>query len=87
MTQVRLSSKYQVVIPEDVRRELDLTPGQLFEVFAFGGALRVVPVRALSEAFGLLAALAPHAARTVGPHAGRAAAGAPTDPRDHEDRL
>jgi AbrB family looped-hinge helix DNA binding protein len=78
MTQVRLSSKYQVVIPEDVRRELDLTPGQLFEVFAFGGALRVVPVRPLDEAFGLLAALAPRAA---------CAADAPSDPRDHEDRL
>ena len=82
MTQVRLSSKYQVVIPEDVRRELDLTPGQLFEVFAFGGALRVVPMRPLDEAFGLLVRFAPRAAR-----AAAAAADAPRDPRDHDDRL
>ena len=76
MTQVRLSSKYQVVIPEAVRHELDLTPGRLFEVFAFGGSLRVVPVRPLGEAFGLLARLAP-----------RAAAAVPSDPRDQEGRL
>jgi len=75
MTQVRLSSKYQVVIPEDVRRELHLTPGRLFEVFAFGGALRFVPVRPLDEAFGLLANFGPRSACARG------------DPRDHEDRL
>jgi len=62
-----------------LRHELDLTPGQLFEVFAFGGSLRVVPVRPFDEAFGLIARLAPCAAR--------AAAAAPSDPRDHEDRL
>jgi len=97
MTQVRLSSKYQVVIPEDVRRELALTPGQLFEVFAFGGALRVVPVRPFDEAFGMLVRFSPRAAgaerAACAERAERAAAGAPAapsdprDPRDHEDRL
>jgi len=76
MTQVRLSSKYQVVIPEDVRRELDLTPGQLFEVFAFGGALRVVPVRPFDEAFGMLARFSPRAARAARTAAASAAASA-----------
>ena len=82
MTQVRLSSKFQVVIPNDVRRELGLTPGQLFEVFAFGGALRVVSVRPFGEAFGLLAHFAPRTAC-----ADPDAADTPSDPRDHEDRL
>ena len=82
MTQVRLSSKFQVVIPEDVRRELGLTPGQLFEVFAFGGALRVVSVRPFDEAFGLLAHFAPRTSC-----ADADAADTPSDPRDHEDRL
>jgi len=75
MTQVRLSSKYQVVIPEDVRRELELSPGQLFEVFAFGGALCIVRSRPLAEAFGLLASC------------GQGDAAAPSGLRTHEDRL
>jgi AbrB family looped-hinge helix DNA binding protein len=54
MTQVKLSSKYQIVIPEDVRTQLGLTPGQIFEVFAQDGLLVVaVPVRPLSESFGM----------------------------------
>ena len=82
MTQVRLSSKFQVVIPDDVRRELGLTPGQLFEVFAVGGALRVVSVRPFDEAFGLLAHFTPRTACAAAD-----AADTPSDPRDHEDRL
>jgi AbrB family looped-hinge helix DNA binding protein len=82
MTQVRLSAKYQVVIPEDVRRELGLTPGQLFEVFAFCGGLRVVPVRPLGESFGLLERLAP-----PGACASAFSADPRSDPRDHEERL
>lgn len=54
MTQVRLSAKYQIVIPEDVRSELDLKPGRLIDIFVVGGSIRVVPVRPLEEAFGLL---------------------------------
>lgn len=79
MTRVKLSSKYQVVIPEDVRRELALVPGQLFEVFAFGGALRIVPARGLDEAFGLVGAVE-GAGRLVG--AGQVVGAA----RDHEER-
>lgn len=82
MTRVKLSSKYQVVIPEEVRRELDLMPGRLFEVFAFGGALRIVPVRRLDEAFGLIGAVT-GAGQMLGNGAGAAEFG---DPRDHEER-
>ena len=53
MTQVKLSSKYQIVIPEDVRGKLDLKPGQAFEVWAQEGQVVAVPVRPLKEAFGM----------------------------------
>ena len=53
MTQVKLSSKYQIVIPEDVREALGLKAGQSMQVLAYGGNVVAVPVRPLSEAFGM----------------------------------
>ena len=57
MAQVKLSSKYQIVIPEGVREQLDLTPGQLFQVWALDGHVVAVPVRPLEEAFGMFPGL------------------------------
>ena len=53
MTQVKLSSKFQIVIPEDVRERLGLEPGLLMQVWALDGHVVAVPVRPLSEAFGM----------------------------------
>ena len=57
MTQVKLSSKYQIVIPDEVRRQLDLQPGQVFQVWALDGQVVAVPVRPLEEAFGMFPGL------------------------------
>lgn len=58
MTQVKLSSKYQIVIPEDVRAELGVSPGQVFDVIALDGrVLLAVPTRPLSESFGMFPGL------------------------------
>lgn len=54
MTVVTVSSKYQVVIPKDVREKLKLKPGQKVEAFAFGNRIELVPVRAPSEMRGFL---------------------------------
>ena len=59
METVRISSKYQVVIPKAVRRELDLKPGQAVTVMAKGRALEVVPVRDIASARGLLSGADP----------------------------
>ena len=53
MTQVKLSSKYQIVIPEDVRDALGLKPGQAMQVMALDGHVVAVPVRPLNGAFGM----------------------------------
>lgn len=53
MTRVTLSSKYQIVIPADVRRELDMHPGQEFDVVALNGHLHVLPAREMSDIVGL----------------------------------
>lgn len=57
MTQVRLSSKYQIVIPADVREQLHLRPGQALEVLLVEGGIRVVPVKSMDELFGSLRGL------------------------------
>ena len=57
MTQVKLSSKYQIVIPEDVREALGLKPGQAMQVMALDGHVVAVPVRPLEEIFGMFPGL------------------------------
>ena len=63
MTQVKLSSKYQIVIPEDVREALGLKPGQAMQVMAYGGHVVAVPVRPLSEVFGMFPGIDTHVDR------------------------
>ena len=46
---VKLSSKYQVVIPEEVRRRLQLKPGQVIDVIAKNGVAYLVPVKDFRE--------------------------------------
>lgn len=46
---VKVSSKYQVVIPEDVRARLNIEPGTEVDVIAKGGIAYLVPVKELKE--------------------------------------
>jgi AbrB family looped-hinge helix DNA binding protein len=46
---VKISSKYQVVIPEEARKSLDLRPGTSVDVIVKGGIAFLVPVKPLSE--------------------------------------
>ena len=45
---VKVSPKYQVVIPETVRKALDLRPGTQVEVIAKGNIAYIVPVASLA---------------------------------------
>lgn len=53
MTAVSLSPKYQVVIPQDVRRQIPIKPGQKFEVIAFQGHIELVPVVPIKKLRGI----------------------------------
>ncbi len=44
MEVVKISPKYQVVIPKDVREALGLRPGQKVMVMAYAGRAQIVPV-------------------------------------------
>lgn len=46
---VKVSPKYQVVIPEEVRKSLNIKPGMQVSVIAKGGIAYLVPVRSIKE--------------------------------------
>jgi len=52
MSRTRVSSRYQVVIPKDVRERLDLQVGQQLEVVSNGRVITLVPERSLSSLRG-----------------------------------
>lgn len=54
MDRVKLSPKYQIVIPKEVREALDLRPGQEVAVLRYRGRIELVPVRPTKEVRGLL---------------------------------
>jgi len=56
-TTVSVSSKFQVVIPRDVRDVLHLRPGEKMIVLADGGVIRLVRALPLSKARGLFKGL------------------------------
>lgn len=51
---VKLSPKFQVVIPRDVRERLDLKPGQKIVVIEKGGVLHLIPQRPVRELKGFV---------------------------------
>lgn len=54
MTYTSVSTKYQVVIPKEVRERIDVKPGQKFIVWEKGGIIHLVPVVPLKKMRGFL---------------------------------
>ena len=54
MAQAIVSTKYQVVIPREVRGPLGLIPGQTVQVLAKGGVISLVPLRPTKELRGFV---------------------------------
>ncbi|MEW5829790.1 MAG: AbrB/MazE/SpoVT family DNA-binding domain-containing protein [Chloroflexota bacterium] len=54
METVTISSKYQVVIPREVRKQFNLKPGQKIMFIPYSGTLRVVIVPPVEKARGML---------------------------------
>lgn len=49
-----ISTKYQVVIPSEVRKEFNIKPGQKITFIPYKKTLRLMIVPPIEEAFGLL---------------------------------
>jgi len=54
MARTKVSSKYQIVIPKDVRRIADIRVGQEFQVIAKGGQITLVPDKPLVSMRGFV---------------------------------
>ncbi len=54
MEAVKISPKYQVVIPKKLREALNLRPGQQVQMVAFENRIEMIPVRTIFEMKGFL---------------------------------
>ena len=54
MEAVKISPKYQIVIPKKLREALNLSPGQKVQMVAFEDRIEMIPVRKISEMKGFL---------------------------------
>jgi len=63
MEAVTISSKYQVVIPREIREQFDLKPGQKVVFLPHKKTLRVIIVPPIEEAEGFLEGIDTHIER------------------------
>jgi AbrB family looped-hinge helix DNA binding protein len=54
MEAVKISPKYQIVIPKKLRDALKLMPGQKVKMVAYGNRIEMIPLRNISEMKGFL---------------------------------
>lgn len=54
MTTITVSPKFQVVIPRDLRRELNIQPGQKLRARIQGDHIELIPEQPISAARGFL---------------------------------
>jgi AbrB family looped-hinge helix DNA binding protein len=57
MEAVKISPKFQVVIPREVREKLHLVAGQRMQVIAYGNRIELIPEREIADMRGFLAGL------------------------------
>lgn len=60
MEAVRISPKFQVVIPRHVRESMRLAPGQQMQVIEHDNRLELIPLRKISEMRGFLKGINTH---------------------------
>ena len=54
MEAVKISRKFQVLIPKKLREALRLSPGQKIQMVAYGDRIEMIPLKKISEMKGFL---------------------------------
>jgi len=54
MDAVRVSPKFQVVIPKKIRESMQLKPGQQMQVIEYGNRVELIPTRSVKSMRGFL---------------------------------
>lgn len=54
MTTVTVSSKYQIVIPKDIRESMGIVSGQKVQMMSYQGRIEMVPLKPMQEMKGFL---------------------------------
>jgi AbrB family looped-hinge helix DNA binding protein len=63
MSTVTLSPSFEVLIPQDVREALHLTPGEQFRIVPYAGRVELIPVRSVESMRGFLRGMDPNVQR------------------------
>ena len=63
MTTVKISPKYQVVIPKEIRNKLKLKPGQKMQILQYGERIEFILLKNIKEARGFLKGIDTNIAR------------------------
>ena len=58
MTIVKVSSKYQIVIPQEIRKRMNLTPGQKLVVVEKEGIIHLIPQESVQTLRGFVKGIA-----------------------------
>ena len=51
---VKISSKYQFVIPGKIRKKMGIKPGELLKVIIYNGRIELIPLKPIQELNGFL---------------------------------
>jgi len=54
MATVTISTKFQVVIPKEIRKRLGLTPGQKVQTIVFDDRIELIPIKPIKKMKGFL---------------------------------
>ncbi len=54
MTTVTISTKYQVVIPKEIRDKIQITPGQKFQMIQIDNRIELIPIKDIKKSRGFL---------------------------------